>query len=96
VTTPVLITILATIGGVIVVGAGGGLIRPMQSRWEGWLNSAERESQNVKTQIRQSGGMKSQAGQLKDQYADSGSGSTGAQAVDIRGTSDPSLETRQF
>jgi hypothetical protein len=41
VTTPVLITILATIGGVIVVGAGGGLIRPMQSRWEQWLNSAE-------------------------------------------------------
>ena len=107
VTTPVLITILATIGGVIVVGAGGGLIRPMQSRWEGWLNSAERESQNVKAQIRQSGGMKGQADQLKDQYQDqyadsgnshtSGYGQTGAQAVDVRDTtSDPSLETRQL
>jgi small-conductance mechanosensitive channel len=48
VTTPVLVTILATIGGVIVVGAGGGLIRPMQSRWENWLNSAERESRTIK------------------------------------------------
>ena len=108
VTTPVLITILATIGGVIVVGAGGGLIRPMQSRWEGWLNTAERESQNVKAQVRQSGGMKSQAGQVKDQYqdqyadsgqtqyAESGNGQPGAHAVDVRGTSDPSLETRQL
>ena len=48
VTTPVLITILATIGGVIIVGAGGGLVRPMQSRWESWLNTAEREKENVK------------------------------------------------
>lgn len=52
VTTPVLVTILATIGGVIVVGAGGGLIRPMQSRWEQWLTSAEREKENVKAQAR--------------------------------------------
>ncbi len=39
VTTPVLITVLGTIGGVIIVGVGGGLIRPMQQRWEGWLDS---------------------------------------------------------
>lgn len=43
VTMPVLITALATIGGVLVVGVGGGLIRPMQQRWEGWLSSAERQ-----------------------------------------------------
>lgn len=41
VTTPVLITVLATIGGVIVVGFGGGLIRPAQQRWEGWLNNLQ-------------------------------------------------------
>lgn len=41
VTTPVLIAVLATIGGVIVVGLGGGLIRPMQQRWETWINRAE-------------------------------------------------------
>lgn len=48
VTTPVLITILATIGGVIVVGAGGGLIKPMQARWERWLQNAEDEVPRIK------------------------------------------------
>lgn len=43
VTTPVLIAVLATVGGVIVVGAGGGLIRPMQQRWERWLDRADAE-----------------------------------------------------
>jgi hypothetical protein len=43
VTTPVLIAVLATIGGVIVVGLGGGLIRPMQQRWETWINRAEEQ-----------------------------------------------------
>jgi len=102
VTTPVLITILATIGGVIIVGAGGGLIRPMQSRWEGWLNTAERETENVKAQVRQSSGMRAQAGQRGDQYmdsdqtqyADSGNGHT--ESVDVRTNYDPSLETRQL
>ncbi|MET7998660.1 hypothetical protein ABZU76_48125 [Amycolatopsis sp. NPDC005232] len=37
ITGPVLITVLATIGGVIVVGFGGGLIKPAQDRWGGWL-----------------------------------------------------------
>ena len=102
VTTPVLITILATIGGVIIVGLGGGLVRPMQSRWDRWLNTAERETENVKAQVRQSGGMRSQAGQLKDQYTDSGqtqyaeSGNRHGQTVDVRTTYDPSLETRQL
>jgi mechanosensitive ion channel-like protein len=43
VTMPVLITVLATLGGIAVVGIGGGLIRPMQQRWEGWLGRAEQE-----------------------------------------------------
>ncbi|MGC4829182.1 mechanosensitive ion channel family protein [Micromonospora arida] len=47
VTTPVLIAVLATIGGILIVGVGGGLIRPMQSRWESWLTRAERESQLI-------------------------------------------------
>jgi hypothetical protein len=41
VTLPVLITVLATIGGILVVGVGGGLIRPMQDRWQRWLGTAE-------------------------------------------------------
>ncbi|MUL39844.1 hypothetical protein FZ103_01390 [Streptomonospora sp. PA3] len=44
VTTPVLIAVLATIGGIIVVGVGGGLIKPMQARWDNWLDTAERET----------------------------------------------------
>ena len=50
VTTPVLIAALATVGGVIVVGVGGGLIRPMQQRWERWLDRAEREVPNAAAQ----------------------------------------------
>ncbi|MBM7775624.1 hypothetical protein JOD54_005828 [Actinokineospora baliensis] len=43
VTMPVLITVLATAGGIAIVGVGGGLVRPMQRRWEGWLDRAEHE-----------------------------------------------------
>lgn len=48
VTTPVLIAVLATIGGVIVVGAGGGLIKPMQGRWEQYLSRLESEGPRAK------------------------------------------------
>ncbi|TQM38978.1 mechanosensitive ion channel family protein [Pseudonocardia cypriaca] len=44
VTLPVLITVLATVGGILIVGVGGGLIRPMQQRWERWLDRAEQEA----------------------------------------------------
>ena len=47
VTTPVLIAVLGTVGGVIIVGVGGGLIKPMQQRWEGWLDSL---TEQVKTE----------------------------------------------
>ncbi|SES23013.1 Conserved TM helix [Lentzea xinjiangensis] len=50
VTTPVLIAVLATVGGVIVVGAGGGLIRPMQQRWELLLGRAEQELPQAQAQ----------------------------------------------
>jgi hypothetical protein len=48
VTLPVLVAILATIGGILVVGVGGGLIRPMQARWENYLTTAEREGRNIR------------------------------------------------
>lgn len=44
VTMPVLIAVLATVAGVIVIGVGGGLVRPMQQRWEGWLNRMQEEA----------------------------------------------------
>ncbi|MBU7598002.1 hypothetical protein JGS22_010365 [Streptomyces sp. P38-E01] len=52
VTLPVLITVLATVGGILVVGVGGGLIKPMQERWSRWLDGAERET----SRLRASGG----------------------------------------
>jgi len=49
VTTPILIAFLATIAGVIIVGAGGGLVRPMQHRWDRWLDQADREISQART-----------------------------------------------
>jgi len=44
VTEPVLLTILFTAGAVVAIGVGGGLIKPMQARWERMLTAAERET----------------------------------------------------
>lgn len=52
ITTPILVTVLATVGGILVVGVGGGLVRPMQQRWGRWLDSAEAETANARQQIR--------------------------------------------
>ena len=51
VTLPVLITILGTIGGILIVGVGGGLIKPMQQRWEDYLTRAEEEGRNMREQM---------------------------------------------
>lgn len=50
VTTPVLITVLATLAGVVVVGMGGGLIKPMQQRWETWIGRVEDQIPAAKAQ----------------------------------------------
>lgn len=71
VTTPVLITILATIGGILVVGVGGGLIKPMQTRWEGYLTKAEDEAPKMKEQAKNAPSIKEQAQQAKDRHSDS-------------------------
>ena len=44
VTEPVLFTVLFTAGAVIAIGVGGGLVKPMQERWERVLSAAERET----------------------------------------------------
>jgi len=44
VTQPVLVAVLATVAGILIVGVGGGLIRPMQGRWERWLDRVAAES----------------------------------------------------
>ena len=56
VTGPLLYAALAAVAGVVIVGVGGGLIQPMQGRWETMLNKAESESANAKAQVRSSSG----------------------------------------
>ena len=97
VTTPVLITILATIGGVIVVGAGGGLVRPMQARWERWLSSAELEKDNIRAQVQRHGGVREQSDRLAQDYRSTAAhGLSSDDPLDVRHTTDPSLETRRL
>lgn len=52
VTTPVLIAALATVAGILIVGVGGGLVRPMAQRWDRWLDRAESESHLIKEQTK--------------------------------------------
>lgn len=65
VTLPVLVTLLATAGGILVVGVGGGLIKPMQSRWESYLNTMEKETENIKAEAAKAPSVKEQAQQAK-------------------------------
>ncbi len=55
VTAPVLIAALATVGGILVVGVGGGAVKPMQARWERWLDVAERETSNIRETVHHNG-----------------------------------------
>lgn len=66
VTTPVLIAVLATIAGVLVVGVGGGLIKPMQARWESYLTKAEEEAPKIKAQASNAPSAKTQAKAAKN------------------------------
>jgi hypothetical protein len=52
VTQPLLIAVLATVAGVLIVGVGGGLVRPMQRRWEIWLDRATAESAAIRDHAR--------------------------------------------
>ena len=66
VTTPVLIAVLATLAGVLIVGVGGGLIKPMQARWESYLTTAEAEAPKVKEQVNNAPSVKNQAKAAKE------------------------------
>ncbi|SCL33232.1 Conserved TM helix [Micromonospora nigra] len=55
VTTPVLIAVLATIAGILIIGVGGGLVKPMQQRWDGWLDRMAEESRAVREHRRATG-----------------------------------------
>jgi hypothetical protein len=91
VTTPVLIAVLATIGGVIVVGVGGGLVRPMQDRWERWLSRAEEEAPAIAEQARayEAGKRDAEAAQAalrEEAAAREAAGRVAAEQADIEAT----------
>jgi hypothetical protein len=52
VTTALLYTVFAAVAGVVIVGVGGGLIQPMQHRWENMLNKADQEKDRVQAHVR--------------------------------------------
>ena len=58
---------LAIIAGVIIVGAGGGLIKPMQQRWEAMLTKAEEEAPKIQQEAKNAPSVAEQAKQAKDQ-----------------------------
>ncbi len=84
VTMPVLITVLATVGGIAIVGLGGGLIMPMRERWERVLGHAEREGNRVASTYRQNANTPDAGGTFAQPAY---SGRTGQAAQDVQRTS---------
>jgi len=70
VTTPILIAVLAIIAGVIIVGAGGGLIKPMQARWETMLTKAEEEAPRIQQHAQAAPSVQQQAEQAQRKAQD--------------------------
>jgi hypothetical protein len=108
VTTPILIAVLATVAGILIVGVGGGLVKPMQKRWDGWLDRAAEESRAIQEQRRaqaagrgdygremadRTGGERTQAMPRVDEA--SMSGGRGGQGTYQSGSA-PGDETQQF
>ncbi|NPD05663.1 hypothetical protein HN031_13305 [Nocardioides sp. zg-1308] len=93
VTTPVLVAILATVGGVIVVGVGGGLIKPMQHRWEGYLSRAEEEAPRIKREAAAAPSVGEQAQQATSSLrTGTGTGTAGGSTA-AGGTYDPTYNS---
>jgi ABC-type polysaccharide/polyol phosphate export permease len=80
VTMPVLIAVLATVAGILIVGVGGGLVRPMQGRWEQYLQRMSEETGRVREQVQQAPGVTEQARLAKARYEGSDTGSHTGQA----------------
>jgi hypothetical protein len=70
VTLPVLVAVLATISGILIVGVGGGLIKPMQSRWEQYLDTATAEAGTIRDEVKRAPSATEQARAAKDRHQD--------------------------
>jgi hypothetical protein len=84
VTQPILITVLATIGAILAIGIGGGLVRPMQSRWERMLTAAEDETSRHVAAYQQ--------GRSAAMAAPAGAGGAGAGAAGAAGAGSAGAE----
>ena len=82
VTTPVLIAVLATVAGILIVGVGGGLVRPMQSRWEQYLETMSQETGRIKAQVQRAPSVADQAKAAKARYDEAGRDDVEARAAD--------------
>ena len=76
VTTPILIAVLAIVAGVVIVGAGGGLIKPMQQRWESILTKAEAEAPKIQQHAQNAPSVAEQAKQAAATAKQAGQSST--------------------
>ncbi|GAB3878826.1 mechanosensitive ion channel family protein [Terrabacter terrigena] len=83
VTTPVLIAVLATIAGILIVGVGGGLVRPMQSRWEQYLETMSQETGRIKAQVQSAPSAKDQARAAKARFDQSQHAGKGSEPVQV-------------
>lgn len=73
VTTPVLVAFLGTIAGILIVGVGGGLVKPMQHRLELWLQRVTTESRMMRERGQ---GYAAGRGDMDRQMADRGGDQT--------------------
>lgn len=93
VTLPVLVAILGTIGGILVVGVGGGLIKPMQQRWEDYLSRAEDEGRNVREHLNRRKQSTSEPTQQIPAYSGAATGSHSAPTPTVPGQPYPNPTT---
>jgi hypothetical protein len=88
VTVPILYAVLFTGAAIVAIGVGGGLVRPMQDRWERMLNAAERETNTQLTAYQQgrTDAMRGAPAQPRPQEAGQTTSSTGQGPGSVPGT----------
>lgn len=100
VTMPVLIAVLATVAGILIVGVGGGLVKPMQDRWSGWLDRMAEESRTIREQrMAQGAGRSDFERQMADRGGQPATATAESTMSGARGQSPPGSvgdESQQF
>jgi hypothetical protein len=100
--TPVLWAFLFAITGILVVGVGGGLIKPMQHRWERMLNRAETDTTLAAERMRANRSARAAAGGWESADRDRAAGGfeqpayAGGPARDEKPSATPRSEYREY